>query len=183
MIQRRSGRAPLHRHATASTSRGNGGRPRRRQVWRTDRTRSPQRFPVSLPVPWLRFRPKTPQRWARAAILCVASTPWMSRNTPSASPSRCQRRAKVPAWPSRGACWLSRCVQRAYQARHCPTVGRSVAMWHSRCNAARICCPKTARSVSKYSESPWAVPAHGNAYYQQRSSIYATAYPSGPSLG
>ena len=124
--QLRSGFSPLNRQDTASTRIGNVGRPRMRQVWRNDNIRSPQRLPFSLHVPWLRLRHKTPNRWARSAMLFVASTPWTSRNTHSDSPSRSKRRANVPALSGRAVYWLTSARKRAYHARHCPTVGRSV---------------------------------------------------------
>ena len=65
VIPLRSGRSPLHRHDTASTRSGNLGRPRIRQGGRKDRTRSTQRFPLSLHVPWRRLRHITPKRGAR----------------------------------------------------------------------------------------------------------------------
>ena len=63
--QLKSGLSPLNRQETASTRIENVGRPRMRHVRRKDRTRSSQRLPFSLRVPWLRLRHKTPNRWAR----------------------------------------------------------------------------------------------------------------------
>jgi hypothetical protein len=67
--QLRSGLSPVNRREIASTRRGKVGRPRRRHVCRSDRTRSTQRLPFSLHVPWLRLHHNTPQRWARSATL------------------------------------------------------------------------------------------------------------------
>ena len=66
----------------------------------------------------------TPNRWARSAILFVASTPSTSRNTHSASPSRSNRRANVPALSSRVACRLH---QRAESAHTRPATGPPLA--------------------------------------------------------
>ena len=52
------------------------------------------------------LRHNTPKRWARSAMLCVASTPWMSRNTQSDSPSRSNRRANVLVLSSLAAWWV-----------------------------------------------------------------------------
>jgi hypothetical protein len=48
VIQRSSGIWPWHRHDTASTKMGNVGRPRMRQVCRSDHARSTQRWPFAL---------------------------------------------------------------------------------------------------------------------------------------
>jgi hypothetical protein len=60
--QDRLGLSPLNKHEIASTRIGKVGRPRIRQVCRNDNTRSTQRLPFSLYVPWLRLRHNTANR-------------------------------------------------------------------------------------------------------------------------
>src|SRR6266498_391055 len=77
-----SGCWPLKSQVTASTSTGNVGSPRRRQVSRTERIRCTQRSPFSLWVPCISLRQSTATRSARSARLEA----WEAHNESSCPP-------------------------------------------------------------------------------------------------
>ena len=81
----------------ASTRIGNMGSALIRHVCLTDRMRSTHRLPLSLCVPLLRFRQRTPNLKARSALLLVGSTPFSSRKTHNESISPRSDRASRPA--------------------------------------------------------------------------------------
>lgn len=122
--------------------------PCRRQVCRSERIRSTQRLPLSLLVPWLRFRQSTAWRSIRSPKLLVGSTPSSSRKVNKNGISASRWRTSLPASLFESAYRAINRWSRAYKACHCPLVGGSLAIVHNRRSSSLVQLPHRANSGS-----------------------------------